>query len=481
MKQLSLKKQTIMYAFGNYSRIIMTLFLNAILARILNADDYGIVAVITVFSTLFVTLSDVGVGPAIVQIKDLKMKEVEDIYSITVYLACALSVFFMILSVPISRFYNDGIYVPIGILLSVSIFFNISNMVPNGILNKEKKFVFIALRNILVCVASSVIAIMLALDGWGVYALVFQNIISAMLTYAVNYVAVKIKLSKKIEFDGIKKIAKFSGFQFAFNLVCYISRNLDNLLTGKYLSAGELGFYNKAYTLMLYPVNNLTGVFMPVLHPVLSDFQKEPLVIYNKFKKIARACMLVGSIVFATCYLGSREMIQIVLGSGWEKTAICFRWMSIAMVPQMMNSCVGAIYQSIGNTKLLFYNSCINVLISVLAILLGVFYFKSIIGLSICISIAYFFHFIAAHYMLMKFGFHVSFLRFLLELKKEIFILLTMALSCVLYGDSGNVNVFALINKVIYLMIIYGVMVLITREFRFILEIVKGKKNEKLD
>ena len=147
---MNMKKAALINAAGKYSKVFMSIIVNAILARILSAEDYGILAVITVFSTFFTTLSDMGFGPAIIQKKDLTDDDIGDIFSLTVYISLGLMFLFALLSYPISVFYGNKVYILLGVLLSISLLFNALNMVPNGILNRNKKFVSIAVRTVIV-------------------------------------------------------------------------------------------------------------------------------------------------------------------------------------------------------------------------------------------------------------------------------------------------------------------------------------------
>ena len=158
-KEITVKSAAMVNAAGKYSKVLLSLIVNAFLARLLSAEDYGVVAVITVFSTFFTTFSDMGFGPAIIQNKNLTKEDIDSIYTLTVYVSIILMVFFAICSFPIAAFYSDQVYVILGQMLSISLLFNAMNMVPNGILNRDKKFVSIALRTV-VCLLSWVFDIM---------------------------------------------------------------------------------------------------------------------------------------------------------------------------------------------------------------------------------------------------------------------------------------------------------------------------------
>lgn len=465
---MSLKNATIINAIGKYSVVVIQLFVTAILSRILSAEDYGVIAVITVFSTFFSTLSNMGFGTAIIQNKSLTNKDIDNIYSFTFYIAVILSIIFSLFSFVIAYFYRDNIYIAITMLLSISLFFGTLNMIPNGILNREKKFISIALRTVIIYVFGAVIAILLATLGMKYYALVFQTIVTSFLTFLWNYISTKPKFKFKIDFKSIKKIANYSGFQFAFNFVNYFAGNMDNLLTGKFFGTAELGYYNKAYNLTLYPVNNLTGVISPVLHPILSDFQNDKKIIYQKYIKVLKLLSVLGIYIEAVCFLCSKEIINIMFGNQWNQSAICFKLLSICIVFRMINSSSGAIFQSLGNTKLLFKNGLLNSCITVMFILIGIFFFGNIEGLALCVALSYVIHYITTSIMLVKSGFKFSLKEYYIDLKKEIILLFIMMILAFIYSFNFENIYLSLIYKFVYLSIAYIILLYVTKEYKVV-------------
>lgn len=464
---MTLKKAAFINACGKYSKVLLTLIVNAILARILSATDYGIVAIITVFSTFFTTFSDMGFGVAVIQNKKLSKYDIDNIFSFTIYMSIILMLIFAGCSKFIAEFYKNPVYVPLGILLSISLLFNSANMVPNGILNRNKKFVILAVRTTLVYFFSAIITIILAVVGLRYYALAIQAVLTAVFTFLWNIITTKPKFYFNFEFKSVKKVINYSGYQFAFNVVNYFARNLDNLLTGKFMGSAQLGYYDKAYNLMLYPVNNLTGVVSPVLHPILSDYQNNYELIYIKYMKVFKILFCIALYIAPLCYLASNEIVDIMYGNNWGDAASCFKYLSLAIIPQMLNSSTGGIFQAIGNTKLLFWNSCINTAITVIAILIGIFFGKSIIVLSICVAIAYIFHFFTAYYMLIVMGFHYKISKFIKDILPDIVILIGMFTAVILYPLGVNSNVlFEFMKKALYSLGFFIVFLLITKEYR---------------
>ena len=144
MSTVSIKKATLINAVSKYGKVLMNLVFTAVLSRLLSPNDYGVVAIVTVFTSFFNILADMGLGSAVVQNKELTDDEVNDIFSYSCYQGIMLAVFFCILSVPISFFYKNKVYLSICSILSVSVLFNTLNMIPNAVLMKNKKYYFYA-------------------------------------------------------------------------------------------------------------------------------------------------------------------------------------------------------------------------------------------------------------------------------------------------------------------------------------------------
>lgn len=319
----------------------------------------------------------------------------------------------------------------------------------------------------------------LACAGFRYYALVIQTILASILTFLWNYLSVRPHFHFRIDKSSIHKIANYSGFQFAFNFVNYFAANLDNMLTGKIIGNADLGYYNKAYSLTLYPVNNLSGVISPVLHPILSDYQAEKNIIYKKYLDIIRLLMLIGCYIEAVCILSAREIIYIISGPQWTKSVICFQMLAFCIVFRMINASSGAIFQSLGNTKLLFCNGLLNTCISVIAILIGVLGFGDIKGLSVCVGIAYIIHYLTASTMLIKMGFRYSLIKYYKDLMSEFLIFLVLITTASFWL---HMNVFAGINlylslfmKAGILTVLYLVLLVITKKYKVFLALIKSK------
>ena len=262
-------------ALAKYSGIVISLVVAGVLARLLTPDDFGIVAIATVIIAFFSIFTDMGISPAIVQNKALTEKDLSDIFSFTLWMGAGLSVLFFAASWPIAAYYESPILRTLCQLLCVNLFFASATIVPNALFFKNKEFKFIALRSFAVQVASGTAAVIAALNGAGLYALIISPILSSILLFIISLKRYPQHPAMTLGWGALRKIFSYSAYQFLFNVINYFSRNLDKLLIGKYMGMSELGYYEKSYRLMMLPLQNITQVVTPVMHPIFSDYQND--------------------------------------------------------------------------------------------------------------------------------------------------------------------------------------------------------------
>jgi len=479
-KEVSIKSAAIINAAARYSNIVMQIAANAILARLLSAEDYGIIAIIQVFIGFFILLSDMGIGAGIIQNKTLTADDNDNIYSVTVYAAGILMVIFLLLSFPISWFYNNDALVPVGCLLSLTVLFTTLNIVPNAILMKQKRFKLVGIRTILISFASLILTIILAKYGYRYYSLVVQSLFMSSVTFLFNIISTRLKFIANFKLSSINKIFGFSSYDFGFNIVNYFARNMDSLLTGKFISSAALGFYSRAYNLMLYPVINLTHVITPVLHPILSEHQDNKDLIYEKYIKIYKLLSLMGVFVSVFCYFAAAELIATIYGPKWDAVVPCMAALGVSIWFQMTSSSCGSIYRSLGATKLMFRSVTTFVPIQLALIIIGV-WSQDIVKLSWCVGVSFILKYFIEYYYLIGKSFGKSFLKFLSINLPELIIALFMSVSMLLAAGMQFGSVYIdLLFKFGICGFAYIVGIAATKQFKYLLIIVPSRFRNKL-
>ncbi len=471
--QTSLKKATFINAFSKYSVVIMNLFFTAILARLLTPDDYGVVAILTVFTNFFVLFTDMGIGTAVIQNKELTKEDENNIFSFSMIFGFFLAVLFSLFSFEIVHLYKNPAYYRLCPILSLSLMFSAFNMVPNALLMKRKLFMLAGLRKVVANIVSYVVAIVMAYLGFSYYAIVFQSVSSALVIFLWNLKSTGIRCGTKHIMSSVKKILNFSVFQFLFSIVNYFTRNLDNLLTGYFFGQETLGYYDKAYKLMRYPVENLTNVITPSIQPILSDHQNDSEYIFRKYNKIVKLLALVATFISAFCFFASREVVLLFFGKQWEGSVACFHILSLSLVFQIVNGVSGSIYQSLNKTKQMFLVGLINAVFLIGSIIIGVV-LGSIESLAFSYTIGFVLMFFVSQFLLSHFCFERSVLSLLANFWQEaaIFVVLFVVMTFVPTLDS---LILSAVLKFAVCAVAYVVMLSLTKEYKVYLSMLPQK------
>ena len=389
-------------ALARYSNVFISIGITAVLARLLTPEEYGVVAIVAVFITFFNFLGDFGIGPAVIQNKELTETDLRSIFSFSLLFGLLLTSIFFLSAGFISHFYHEPELLRVSRWLSLSILFFSFGVVPTSLNKKKLLFKKIGIISVIVQTLSGITAIILAYYNFSYYALIIRAIINGVLLFVLNYMFSPVKLTLKIKKESIRKIFHFSSYQFLFNFINYFSRNTDNLLIGRYFGPAALGFYDKAYNLMLMPVQNLTHVITPVLHPVLSEYQNQKKRIFNSYMQIVIILATIGFPLSVFLYFSGNEVINIFYGEQWGNSVPVFQLLATIIGIQIVMSSSGSIFQATNRTDLLFLSGSIGAVMAVTGILYGIFIGKSLEAIGKGLIIAYSLNFIQAYFLLIK-------------------------------------------------------------------------------
>ena len=454
----SFKKQLLVgvayTAVAKYIGLVILLIVTAILSRLLKPDDFGIVAIATIFINFFSLISSMGFSPAIIQNNDLSTRDIQNIYSFSFYLGIGLSAVFILISPIIARLYDKDILITILILLSVNIFFSVLNIVPNALIYKNKEFKYIAIRTLWVQSIVGIGAIVSAFAGFGLFSLLINPILGSIIIFIISYRRYPIAFSFKFESISIKKISHFSLYQVLFNIVVLFYNTIDNLLIGRFLGMNALGYYEKSYRLMRLPLDNIGHVISPILQPLLREHQNDISFIREKYYSLTLFLAYVGFILSAFFFFTSKELILIIFGSQWLPSVDSFRLLSIIAGIIIIQAPIGAIFQSANRTKWMFIASLYAVLIVTVAIFIGL-NLGSIEWVSACLVPAFISVFIIYNFILHKYVLRHPLLEFLKILKWPFITMLPIALGLFVFSYYMTIeNLFiSLVSKSFIMMI----------------------------
>lgn len=414
---------------SKYSNVLIQIILGIILARLLSPKEFGIAAVIMIFVAFFYLLADMGIGPALIQHKKLSKDDIERIFFFTVILGIVFGIVFFFCAELIAYFYQDRIYIKLTRYLSINIVFFTMLIVPKSIITRNKNFTALGIIEVGVNIITGIVAIILAVNGASYYSIIIKNILTSILAFSFYYYVSNIRFCVPSIYNlkkSLNKIKEFSVFQFLFNMINYSSRNMDNVLIGKFMGPISLGLYDIGYKLMLYPITTFRHVLNPVIVPVLKDYQDDYCKIYDTYKKLLLVLGTLGAVTGIMLFFTAPELIFVLYGRKWLDSVPVFEVLALSIGVQMTLSSAGSIFQVVGRAKELFVSGVLGAIVLVTSIAIGVLQ-NNLIVVAICVVIGYHIDFLIGFYILIKFVLKQSFTDFLLNFKKVILFMFIMA------------------------------------------------------
>ncbi|MDU4961133.1 MAG: lipopolysaccharide biosynthesis protein [Sporomusaceae bacterium] len=460
------KKGILVNFIARYTNIIINILTTAFLARLLEPAEFGVVAVVTVFTTFFSLLTEMGIGPAIVQQQDLDERETAHLFIFTMGIGVVTSGVFWGLAPWVAAFYQDSVYISITRILAVAVFFSTGAIVPMALLNKRQKFALVSKISIAANSIVSIITVFLAFHGFSFYSIALKSVAFSIIVFFLTLFFSKLAVRFEFQKSSLKKVLRFSSYQFSFNLINYFSRNLDNILIGKFLGASSLGLYDKAYSLMLYPVQNLTHVITPIMHPILAKYQSDYQFIYDTYLRIVKILALLGIPISVFCYFSAEEIIYIFYGEKWLGIVPTFRILAATIWIQVILSSSGTIFQAANRTDMLFYSGTLSAGIMVLAIALGVAS-KCLETLAMYLLIAFIINFLQAYYILINKVLKRSVVNLYISLLNPMLIGIIMSMILYVFQIEVENHYLSLFIKVVINLLVYAVLIRLTKEYVF--------------
>jgi len=390
---------------GRYSVYAVNLLSMIVLARLFAPEIFGTVAAVAVFYTFFQLMAEAGLGPAIINLNGLCPNDRNGLFGLTITIGLVLAALFSALGPVFLGFYELPRVDEVVPYIAISLLFFAASIIPNALLLREQAFYRIGYAGIAAEAFSTLVTIILVQLIDPLHALAAKGTTSAITSFVIVwFMSGKTEFGRPvpgINFSAIKPMLRFSGYQFGFNFINYFSRNLDNILVGKYMGAGMLGAYDKAYQLMRYPLMLLTFAMTPAIQPVIRNHAGDPVLVELIHRSFTFKLSLIGATAGLFLYIASEWIVLIMLGSQWEEVTPIIRILSIAIPVQVVLSTGGSFFQAMNRPDLLFLSGALSAVVMVSAIVTGIIQ-RDIELLCWCLVVAFHINFIQAYYYMYR-------------------------------------------------------------------------------
>lgn len=354
--------------------VVMQFISTAFLARMLSPSDYGIIAMVVAVTAFAAIFQDLGLSAATVQSKNLTHKQKSNLFWLNLLLGCALTCILALLSPIIALFYgNDEVFL---VALTMSLTFLISSLgaQSKALLDREMLFGKVAAAKLAAALLGAVVSIYLAWVGFGYWSLVCGVLSNRLLNSLLLLVFHDWRPSKPSRNSGMMEMVKFGRNVTGFNLVNYFSRNLDNILVGKYCGSASLGLYSRAYALLMLPITNIRGPINTVTFPALSRLQDQPDEFRSFYRVKIKIIAILSMPVVTLMFVESDPLVLLILGEKWLGSAPIFSVLALAALFQPVCSTRGVVMLACGDSRRYLTMGCCVALLVSFGFLVGVRY-----------------------------------------------------------------------------------------------------------
>lgn len=292
-----------------------------ILARLLSPEDYGVIAIIMIFIALANVFVQSGFSVALIQKKDSDDTDFSSVFYLSLLVA-GLMYFVLYFFAPIiADFYRNIELIKVLRVLSLTLFLGAFNSIQNTIIAKKLEFKKQFLSSLIAVIVSGIVGIMMAYKNFGVWALVYQQLLNQTLICILLLKIVKWRPKLLFSFLKLKKLFSFGSKLLLSSLLDTLYMNITGLLIGKIYSPSILGFYNRGNQFPQIIVSNFNGAIQEVMFPALSAEQENT----QRVKEMIRRSIVTSSYIVIPLMMGliviAEPMIKILLTDKWLPSA----------------------------------------------------------------------------------------------------------------------------------------------------------------
>lgn len=296
---------------------LVTFVVSIVLARLLDPTVYGTVALVTVFTTILQVFVDSGLGTALIQKKDADDLDFSSVFFFN-FVICIMLYMGMFIAAPyIAHFYNNSSLTPIVRVISLTIVISGVKGIQQAYVSRNMLFKRFFFSTIGGTIASAFVGIALAYKGFGVWALVAQQLLNTATDTLILWLTVKWRPRLMFSWKRLKKLLSFGWKILCSSLIDTVYNNVRSLIIGKMYSSADLAYYNQGDKFPKLIVTNINTSIDSVLLPAMSSVQNSK----DRVKNMTRRAIKTSTYIMAPLMMGlafcAEPIVTLILTEKW--------------------------------------------------------------------------------------------------------------------------------------------------------------------
>lgn len=322
----SLKKQTIngiiWSSIERFSVQGIQFLIMIIMARLLSPSDYGLVGMLTVFIAIAQSLIDSGFSQALIRKQDRTETDNSTVFYFNIGVGICIYLLFYLIAPYVSWFYDVPELTTIMRVVSLGVIFNSFSVVQRALLTIKIDFKTQAKASLIAAILSGVTGITMAYKGFGVWAIVTQQLVNLGLNTSLLWVFAGWRPKGRFSKKSFHELFNFGSKLLISGILDTLYRNIYLITIGKLFTASKLGYYTRAQQFSDFPSSNLTGVLQRVTYPILCKIQNDKDKLAQAYRKFLRVSAFLIFPLMVGLSAVAEPFILLLLKEQWHFAAI---------------------------------------------------------------------------------------------------------------------------------------------------------------
>lgn len=379
MAQANLKKKAasgmVWTAIQKYTTMGIGFISGIILARLLTPYDYGCIGMLAIFMLLAESFVDSGFGSALIQKKNPTQEDYSTVFYWNIGISLLMYAVLFFTAPAISRFYDIPLLCDVLRVQGIVVIIYAFNIIQTNKLRKEFKFRILSIVTIITSIIALCITIFMAYNGFGVWALVAQNIATAAIPCIIYWLFVKWWPSWTFSFKSFKELFSFGIYLFFTQLVNRFGQQLQGLLIGKIYNPTTMGYYSKANNTERLASSSISQIMIQVTFPLYAESQDDKKAIGNMIKRLTMTLSYITFPLLFLLLLLAKPIFVLLYSERWIQSVPYFQVLCIAGLAFCLMSVNTQSINAIGKSRLMFYWTLVRRSIGMGLIVGGLFLF----------------------------------------------------------------------------------------------------------
>ena len=351
---------------------LIGLVILAVMARLLSPQEYGLLGMVFALTAFLQIFADMGLPLATVQKDHLTQPQISTIFWLNLFFGIVLGLATALAAPLLAQFYREPILKSVTLLCAINFPLVALGAQHGALLQRRMAFGRLAIAEIAGLVAGGTVGIIAALRGYGVFALVAQQLAGYAVTVVCNWLLAGWLPGMPARKCGVRSMITFGGYLTAFNFVNYFARNLDKIFLGRFCGAAPLGLYNRGYALMMFPITMVSSPINRVMIPALSRIQHDLPRMRVVYIETLKMIGFVSFPIMAWLMVCGSDVIIVVYGQKWTAAAPIFIILCLVGVWQGIYNATAQVFLATGRTDKQFKVGLVMALVLAIAFTLGI-------------------------------------------------------------------------------------------------------------